>query len=140
MALSVTITQFSGGVTEVQEKPALRAMANYLIWLCGMYGQQAEYILQGSGGGTVVPEGGGTSSSVYPIYITSANFEPDGVSYDNPAIVGDNLIMFVNEYVQQWLAASGSTFAYTTSGIIMTIPDFDANTQSWTIVIEKFNN
>lgn len=118
----------------------LRQMANYLVWLCGQYGREADAILSGSGGGTVVPGGGGTASSVYPIYITSADFEADGTSYNNANIVGDNLIIFVNEYVQQWLAASGTTFAYTATGIQILIPGFDANTQSWSIVIQKFNN
>lgn len=39
----------------------LREMANYLVWLTGMYGQQAEFILDGSGGGTVVPVSPGAS-------------------------------------------------------------------------------
>lgn len=126
---------FSGGAQTTQD---LREVANYLIWLIGFYGQQAQAILQGSGGGTVIP--GGNDSTIYPIYITSANFEPDGISYDNPNIVGDNLIIFVNEYVQQWLAASTTTFSYTASGIVINIPGFDSNSQSWSIVIEKFNN
>lgn len=33
----------------------LRLVANYLTWLCGRYGQQAQYIISGSGGGTVSP-------------------------------------------------------------------------------------
>ncbi len=128
---------YDGGA---QTDESLRAMANYLTWLIGVYGQQAEAILQGSGGGTVVPGGGGTASSVYPIYIISADFEANGTSYNNSNIVGDNLIIFINEYSQQWLVASGTTFAYTATGINILIPGFDANTQSWSMVIEKFNN
>jgi len=137
MITSALTWGYQGGAQTDQD---LRSMANYLIWLIGMYGQQAQAILEGSGGGTVIPGGGSSGSSVYPIYITSADFQPDGISYDNPSIVGDNLIIFINEYTQQWLAASGSTFSYTASGIIMKIPGFDANANSWTIVIEKFNN
>jgi len=33
----------------------LRGTANYLLWMCGKYGQQAQYIISGAGGGTVVP-------------------------------------------------------------------------------------
>jgi hypothetical protein len=35
----------------------LREVANYLVWLCGMYGQQAQAISEGSGGGTVITGG-----------------------------------------------------------------------------------
>lgn len=33
----------------------LRETANYCLWCYGMYGQQAQYIISGSGGGSVVP-------------------------------------------------------------------------------------
>lgn len=36
----------------------LRSVANYLVWLCGKYSLEAQYIISGSGGGTVVPIGG----------------------------------------------------------------------------------
>ena len=36
--------------------PTLRGTANYLIWMCGKYGLEAQYIISGGGGGgTVVP-------------------------------------------------------------------------------------
>lgn len=118
---------------------SLTKTANYMYSLCAPFSLRAQAIL--GNGGSIAPGGGGGSTSViYPIFITSADFESDGVSYNNPDIVGDNLIIFVNEYVQQWLSASGSTFSYTATGIIMNIPDFDANVNSWSIVIEKFNN
>jgi len=43
----------------------VRQMSNYLIWLVGMYGQQAQAIMDnGSGGGTVVP---GSTASLAPL-------------------------------------------------------------------------
>lgn len=127
---------YDGGAQTEQD---LRQMANYLVWLIGVYGLEAAVMIDGGGGGSVVPGGGG-GSAIFPLYITSANFESDGISYNNPQIVGFNLIVFVNEYVQQWLAASGTTFSYTSSGIVMNIPGFDANTQDWTIVIDRYTN
>lgn len=47
---------YDGGA---QTTADVRQMANYLEWLIGQYGLQAQYILSGSGGGTVVPGGGG---------------------------------------------------------------------------------
>ena len=48
----------------------LRLVANYLTWLCGKYGQQAQYVISGAGGGTVSPV---TPSNPSPIqFITSS--------------------------------------------------------------------
>ncbi len=43
---------YNGGA---QSSEDVRSMANYLIWLCGMYGQQAQYILLVGGGGSITP-------------------------------------------------------------------------------------
>lgn len=123
-----------------QTDASLRSVANYLIWLCGAYGLEAEAISGGAGGGTVIPGGGSTGSTIYPFMITSGDFEADGVSYNNAGIVGDNLSIFINEYSQQWLQASGTTFAYTATGIEILIPGFDANVDSYTIMIQKLNS
>lgn len=129
---------YQGGA---QTDKSLREVANYLIWLCGQYGNQAQNISQGAGGGSVVPGGGGSGgASIYPFIITSSDFEPDGISYNNPDIVGDNITLFINEYTQQWLVASGATFSYTPTGIIMNIAGFDSNVNSWTILIQKLNS
>lgn len=128
-----------GVYNRVPTYPNLQIAADYLYDLCGKYRLAAQAIVDGGGGGSVAPVTPG-QPDIYPLYITSTDFEPDGISYDNPDIVGDNLILFVNEYTQQWLPAGASTFSYTPNGLVMNIPGFDANTQSWTIVIEKFNN
>lgn len=42
-----------------QSEQDVRQMGNYLIWLVGKYGQQAQYIIDSSsGGGSVIPGGG----------------------------------------------------------------------------------
>lgn len=117
----------------------LTATGNYLMSLCGKYSLAANNNIGGSGG-TVSPVTPSTPSGIYPFIITSANFQPDGVSYNNAEIVGSNLTIFVNEYAQQWLLASPTTFNYTSTGIIINIPGFNANTQTWTIMIQKLNS
>ncbi len=126
---------YSGGA---QTSADLKNVGNYLIWLCGIFGQQAQGIIDGGGGGSVIP-GGGTTN-IYPFIITSGDFEPDGISYDNPDIIGDNISLFINEYSQQWLVAGSGTFSYTSTGIIMNIPGFDANVNTWTIMVQKLNS
>lgn len=217
---------------------SLRSTANYAYWLYGLFQLQAQYILNGAGGGSVVPTpsgggnpndidfivsdtsiiatgdsyiyldgtngnpdlrgydieffrsgqpnyttpqaggavyyywnsltgllqllpdpggeategepmrispktGGGTSvmpaSSVYPLFITSANFEPDGVSYNNQAIVGDELSLFVNNFASNILYAPDD-FVYTATGIQIVALGFDANTFNYKIQIQKINS
>jgi len=115
---------------------SLRQTANYLYALCGGLALKAQEII--NQGGSVSPVNP-LVSNIYPFIITSANFEPDGVSYNNPLIVGDNLSIFIDEYNQQWLTAPAS-FIYTSTGIQITAPGFDANSNSYTIMIQKLNS
>lgn len=145
--MAITITDFSGGVTAVNPSESLINTSNYLYSLCGKYAPYASNLI--SIGGQVAPiapsGGGGSGSSIYPFIITSANgdFEPDGVSYNNPAIVGDTLSLFINEYAQQWLLSGVNTFSYTATGFIINLPTeppFNANTQDWTIMVQKITS
>jgi len=71
-----------GGAQTTQN---LRAMANYLLWLIGMFGQQAQAILEGSGGGSVTPiVPGGTRGNYYVIVTEATSTDPD----DGSPVVG----------------------------------------------------
>lgn len=119
-----------------QSATDLRQMANYLVWLTGMYGQQAEAILDGSGGGSVVP-GGGSSQFRYPLRVTGADFEADGITFNYAPIVGDNLMLFVSNYSQEWQFAP-AFFSYTSTGFVITVPGFNANDYNQIIIDEYF--
>jgi len=135
--MALTITNFSGGVTAVAPSQSLIDTSNYLYSLCGKYSPIARNLI--NVGGVISPVSPSGGSSVYPIYITSSNFESDGISYNNPNIIGDTLMIFVNEYSQQWFISGGNTFIYTATGIQITLPGFDANTYTYTVVIQKAN-
>ncbi len=112
----------------------------YVYWL--LYKKlKAEYILNTGGGGSIaaVTSPDDCCISPFPIKITSADFEADGVSYNNPLIVGQNLTIFVNEVSQQWWYAP-TGFVYTPTGIRITIPDFDANTYEYTILADRLGD
>lgn len=120
--------------------PGLDACAQYLWELMGRWGVAAQGI---TGGGGSIPSPTPSNQGIYPFVITSADFEDDGVSYDNPNIVGDNIMLFINEFSQQWLVAGAGYFNFTATGfqIITTVGSplefFNANTQSYTIIIEQ---
>lgn len=102
----------------------LTIIGNYLISIC-RHQFRAQATLDLNNGGTVspiVPDEG----EIYPFIITGADFEPDGVTYNNPLIVGDEYMIFITGYNQEWQFA-GSAFEYTATGFEITISDFDAN-------------
>jgi hypothetical protein len=119
------------------------AVTQYVWWLCYKTAK-AQYILNSGTGGEVAPVQSPDDCCIdlYPIHITQADFEADGVSYVNSDIVGDNIMIFVNQVSQTWWFSSGNNtgFVYTPTGIRITIPDFDANTYDYDIIIEKLGN
>jgi hypothetical protein len=118
--------------------PNLQIAADYVYDLCGRWKTQAQAIVDGGGGGgTITPVTPG--SSVFPLYITSADFA-DATNYNNPDIVGVPVMIFVNEYSQQWVIAGDNTFKYTGTGISITLPGFDAITYQYSIVIQKLGS
>lgn len=63
-----------GNAGNAQTDESLRDTANYLIWLCSKWGQEAEAISQGAGGGSVIPAG---STSPNPLdWIIGASTVP----------------------------------------------------------------
>lgn len=109
-------------------------ICNYLWEIMGRYGVAAQ---QFTGGGGSVSPITPSNQGIYPFVITSADFESDGVSYNNPNIVGDNLELFPNQLNQQFWYAGQGFFVYTATGIQIIYPGFDANSQSWTIRIDQ---
>lgn len=70
---------YDGGA---QTDESLRSTANYLYWLCGMFQLQAQYIINGSGGGSVVPTpagGGGQNALDFEVTVSSP-IPTDGTS------------------------------------------------------------
>lgn len=124
---------YDGGA---QTDESLRNVANYLIWLCGIYGQQAAVIAGGSGGGSVVP-GGGSTSGIFPLYITQANFT-SATFYPNTNIFGNNIIIFMNE-INRYLIPN-SEFTVDATGVTITLDGFNATLNTYNLVIERYTN
>jgi hypothetical protein len=115
----------------------------YLYWLCYKT-NRAQYIINSNTGGELAPVQSPDDCCIdlYPIHITQDDFEDDGVSYNNSDIVGDNIMIFVNQVSQTWWFSGGSNpgFVYTSTGIRITIPGFDATLYEYDIVIEKLGS
>jgi hypothetical protein len=88
----------------------------------------------------IMPDTGGNAeamSQTYPFIITGADFEVDGITYNNESIVGDQLMLFVTGYNQEWQFAP-TFFEYTSTGIQIVASAFNANNFG-NIIIMKIN-
>lgn len=112
--------------------PGMTIACLYLWEIMGRYGVAAG---GSSGGGSVAPIT--PTISIFPFYITSSDFEVDGLSYNNPDIVGVNLELFIDEYSQQFYTAGVLTFSMTATGFIINLPGFSAASNTYTIRIGK---
>lgn len=149
MSLTVTITQFAGGVNFEQTNPALRGMANYLLALCSPYSGQAQYQLwQSSGGGTVVPSGPVASRGDYRELTLmvqasdTAQYPSNGnSSFQNNNFIGATQVGFIlynnfplqinsgftfNSQTGNITLLNGNVFSYDANGSFVTIPYLSA--------------
>ena len=96
----------------VEADPTLRGTANYLIWMCGRYGLQAQYIASGAGGGTVQPSGSSTRPTRLDFVVSSTSvIVTDGTGLTIPSFVGWNL-MFSRGGIEQSTVNLGDGSSY----------------------------
>lgn len=107
--MQINVTQFSGGQNEYQN-PTSRGVADYLYWMCGKFNLQGQYIITGTGGGSVVPISPGSTPNPIDFVVNSTSFMVDGQSTVTiPQYVGYNLL-FVRSGVPQTTITSQSTY------------------------------
>lgn len=75
-------------------------------------------------------------NTIFPLVITDAVMT-GGVTYDNPAIVGSQYMLFVSGFNSEWQFA-GTFFDYTATGFTIIFPGFDA-ANFGNIIIQKIN-
>lgn len=113
----------------------LQIASDYLYDLCGEYINAAQAIVDGGGGGSVAPIT--PESALFPLYITQANFST-ATLYPNTNILGNNVIVFLNEINRYLIPAS--EFSVDATGITILLAGFDASVNTYNLVIEKYNN
>lgn len=79
--------QYEGYPTD----PTLRSTCNYAIWMFGKYGLQAQYIISGGGGGTVIPSAGTRPLPLDFIVSTSSIIATGQSGLTIPQFIGWNL-------------------------------------------------
>lgn len=99
--------QFEGDSTD----ETLRGVANYLIWMCGKYGLQSQYIITGSGGGSVNPAGS-TRPQPLDFIVSGTSPIPTGTSSISiPQFAGWN-VDFVRGGIEQNTTDVGDGSSY----------------------------
>lgn len=103
-----------GNTGGAQTDESLRATANYLIWLCNMWGQEAENITQGAGGGSVIPGGGSSAIPDRVDFIVSASsYLPTGTtSMTLTSFIGYNISFVRGNLDQSTVVTEPSYFTY----------------------------
>ena len=109
MPLQVTTTAFTGGVTSYTNVNA-RGVANYLYWLCGIFALEGQYIITGTGGGSVVPINPGATPNPVEFEVNASSFMVNGQSSVYiPSFIGYNLL-FVRNNVPQSIINTGASY------------------------------
>lgn len=117
-------------------REGLQVVADYLFELIQKFAFKAANIVDGGGGGQVTPI---TPTALnYPLVLTGSDFEVDGITYNNPEIVGVNLMIFVSNFSQEWQFAP-AFFQYTATGIEIVFAGFDANNYDQ-IILDRYYN
>jgi len=103
------------------------------LWeITGRWGIQAQAYTGGGGSA-----GGITPTTNFPIYITQADFTSP-TFYPNTSLWGNLIMVFLNE-INRYLTPT-TEFTYDTTGLTILVPGFDADTNDYTLIIEKVFN
>ena len=109
MSLTVTVSQFQGGVTAYRN-PTSRGVADYLYWMCGKFQLEGQFIISGTGGGTVLPVNPSGTPAPLDFKVTTTSFIPAGeTTVLIPNFIGFNLL-FVRNNIPQSTVNLGSSY------------------------------
>ena len=100
----------------------LRLVANYLYWLTAAFNLQSKYIMQGSGGGTVIPVNPNTPSPLQFVVDASTSFMIDGQTTATiPQFIGYNVLFARNGIPQSNLISQPSYYTWDKNTAIFTV-------------------
>lgn len=91
---------------------AVRGVANYLYWLCGKFALEGQYLITGTGGGTVIPINPGANPNPIEFEVDATSYMINGQSTITiPSFIGYNLL-FVRNNVPQSIVDMGGGSSY----------------------------
>lgn len=109
--LSLGITAFTGGVSSYDNSS--RGVANYLYWMCGKFQIEAQFIIQGIGGGIVSVLDPFATPSPLEFIVSESTAIPDGGSSATlTQFIGYNVLFMRNNVPQSTVDNGGSYFSW----------------------------
>lgn len=109
--LGLSLTDFTGGSTEYNN--GSRIVANYLYWMCGKFQIEAQFIIQGVGGGIVNVLNPFATPNPLEFTVSESSVVPDGgSSVTITEFIGYNVLFFRNNVPQSTIDNGGSYFSW----------------------------
>lgn len=107
-------TNFSGGINKYDN--GSRGVANYLYWMCGKFQIEAQFIIQGVGGGIVSVLDPFATPSPIEFTVTESSVIEDGESSVTlTQFIGYNILFMRNNVPQSTINNGGSYFTWNKS-------------------------
>lgn len=117
---SIYCTPFTGGVDGYNN--GCRKVANYLYWMCGKFQIEAQFIIQGVGGGTVTTLNPFIAASPLEFTVSESSVIPDGGSSATlTSFIGYNILFMRNNIPQSKINNGGSYFSWNKTTGLFTI-------------------
>lgn len=134
---NISITQFSGGITNLSSQYNLQMTSNYLYALCAPYSLEASYIANNPNTGVIVNPTPVVALKS-PIRITSTNFADathwDGDNNDGQTILPTYTLQVFGNFIARYLE-KGTEWERTPNGIVVLLPGFDATANNYEFYI-----
>lgn len=113
---------------DAETDASLRSTANYLYWMCGKFQLEAQQIINGAGGGSVVPTPAGTTVNRIDFEVSSSSYMVTGDTTKNiPQFIGYNLQYDRDGVPQSALTTEPSYFTWNkTTGDFACSPALEA--------------
>jgi hypothetical protein len=91
----------------------IRGVANYLQWMCGKFGLTAQYVINGAGGGSVIPIFPTANPDPVEFSVSPTSIIPSGGSSASiSSFIGFNVIFVRGGITQSTLNTGGSYFTW----------------------------
>ena len=115
--MQVAVVQFEGG-KEAYTNSTSRGVADYLYWMCGKFALEGQYIITGTGGGSIIPINPGATPNPIEFEVTASSFIVSGQgSIVIPSFVGYNLLFVRNNIPQSTVNMGGGSSYFSWSKI-----------------------
>lgn len=133
VSLALITDALSWGVDGgAQTSQSIRSTTNYLVWLEGFWGQQAQAIIDDGGGGSVIPVPPSGGDVPTPITISGGDFA-NATDWEYPPYAGKQVTVFSNG-IARYLTEEAE-WEYISTGIRIIIDGFDSAEMDYTMVI-----